>query len=94
MTNLVLVMKIDGRIEKEEINTISLLISEGNSSDNKYSNSGLEEYLADGLIALHNFDKDERGIQVLKMRYSNHNKNIVFMDINKNGIEILPERKI
>jgi circadian clock protein KaiC len=78
----------------EEINTVSLLISENNLTNNKYSNSGLEEYLADGLIVLHNFKKNERGIQVIKMRYSNHNKNIVFMNINPKGIEIIPEKNI
>lgn len=78
----------------EEINTISFLISENNYDNNKYSNSGIEEYLADGLVLFHNFNKQERGIQVIKMRYSNHNKNIFKMDINHNGIEINSEKKI
>lgn len=77
----------------EEIDTISLLISENDLSNNKFSNSGIEEYLSDGLIILHNIDnKDIRGIEIIKMRYCKHNKKIVKMEINNNGVQIFPDQ--
>jgi circadian clock protein KaiC len=77
----------------EEIDTISLLISENDLSNNKFSNSGIEEYLSDGLIILHNIDnKDIRGIEIIKMRYCKHNKKIVKMEINNNGVQVFPDQ--
>ena len=76
----------------EELDTISLLISE-NDSNNKYSKSNIEEYLADGVIVFHSFsNKNDRAIEIVKMRYCNHIKNIIKMDINNNGVEIFPDQ--
>jgi KaiC/GvpD/RAD55 family RecA-like ATPase len=79
----------------EESNSISFLISETFNNNQKYSNSGIEEFLADGVVKLYNFNnKFDRAIEIIKMRYSKHSKNIVKMIINENGIEIFPNQII
>ena len=79
----------------EETNSISLLISEISSNNKKYSNLGIEEFLADGVVVLYNLkNKFERAIEIIKMRYCKHRKNIVKMTINDNGIEIFPDQII
>ena len=77
----------------EDSNSISLLISEISSNNKNYSNSGIEEFLADGVVVLYNLkNKHERAFEIIKMRYSNHRKNIYEMKINENGIEIFPDQ--
>jgi circadian clock protein KaiC len=79
----------------EESNSISFLISETSNNNQKYSNSGIEEFLADGVVHFYNFNnKFERAIEIIKMRYCKHSKNIVKMTINDNGIEIFPNNII
>lgn len=79
----------------EETNSISLLISESSLNKQNFTNFPIEEFLADGLIHLYNFNnKYERAIEIIKMRYCKHRKNIVKMIINENGVEIFPEQII
>ncbi len=77
----------------EESNSISLLISEISCDTQKYSNFGIEEFLADGVVVLYNLNnKNDRALKIIKMRYCKHRKNIVRMKINDNGIEIYPNQ--
>ena len=79
----------------EESNSISLLISETSSDNQNYSRSGIEEFLADGVIVLYNLNtKDDRALKIIKMRYCKHRKNIVKMKINDDGFEIFPDQII
>jgi len=81
----------------EETGATSFLITETESIPTRYSDSGIEEFLADGIIVLYNIQKkDERenAIEVLKMRYAKHQKNIVLMKIQDKGIKIYPEKHI
>jgi KaiC/GvpD/RAD55 family RecA-like ATPase len=81
----------------EETGATSLLITETDPMPTRYSDSGIEEFLADGIIVLYNVKKDDRrenAIEILKMRDSKHQKKIVLMDITDKGIKVFPEKKV
>jgi len=81
----------------EETGATSFLITETEQIPTRFSDSGIEEFLADGIIILYNVQKKnirENAIEVLKMRYSNHLKKIVFMEIADKGIEIYTDRQV
>lgn len=81
----------------EETGATSFLVTETEPMPTRFSDSGIEEFLADGIIVLYNIqDKDVRrnAIEVLKMRYGMHEKKIVQMDISNNGIEVYPDKHV
>jgi KaiC/GvpD/RAD55 family RecA-like ATPase len=39
-------------------------------------------------------DRRENAIEVLKMRYSNHQKKVFSLDITSQGIKVYPERQM
>jgi circadian clock protein KaiC len=81
----------------EETGATSFLITETDPVPTRYSETGIEEFLADGIIVLYNIQKKdtrENAIEVLKMRYSKHQKNIVLMEITEKGIEVHPDKRI
>lgn len=81
----------------EETGAISLLITETDPIPTRYSDTGIEEFLADGIIVLYNIKKKdarENAIEVLKMRNCKHEKKIVSMEINDKGIKVFPEKRV
>lgn len=81
----------------EETGATSFLITETDSIPTKYSETGIEEFLADGIIVLYNFQKKdirENALEILKMRYSKHEKKMVLMEITKSGITVYPDRRV
>ncbi|MEM4662439.1 MAG: ATPase domain-containing protein [Candidatus Diapherotrites archaeon] len=71
--------------------TTSVLISEVEVDDKKFSKYGIEEFLCDGVILLHYIGVGggiTRAIQVVKMRGSKHSEYIHPMEITKRGIEV------
>jgi circadian clock protein KaiC len=82
--------------EKEGVNTF--LISETEQEPKIFSPTGVEEFLADGVIVLHNIRRGnvrENGLEVLKMRGTKHEKKIVAMQIiENNGIEVYPDQEV
>ena len=81
----------------EETGATSFLITETEPIPTRYSDTGIEEFLADGIIVLYNIqkgDKRENAIEILKMRYSEHQKKIFAMEITKEGIKIYPDRQV
>lgn len=82
--------------EQQEVN--SFLISETGQEPKIFSPTGVEEFLADGVIVLYNVRKGnvrENGLEVLKMRGANHEKKIVAMQIIENkGIEVYPDQEV
>ena len=81
----------------EETGATSFLVTETEPIPTRFSDTGIEEFLADGIIVLYNIQKgDERenAIEVLKMRYSDHQKKIFAMEITNEGIKIYPERQV
>jgi len=81
----------------EETGATSFLITETDPMPTRYSDSGIEEFLADGIIVLYNVKKEDRrenAIEILKMRYSKHQKKIVLMAITDKGIKVSPEKRV
>jgi KaiC/GvpD/RAD55 family RecA-like ATPase len=81
----------------EETGATSFLITETEPIPTRYSDTGIEEFLADGIIVLYNIQKKdmrENAVEVLKMRYGKHQKKIVLMEITENGILVYPDRSV
>ena len=81
----------------EETGSTSFLITETDPIPTRYSETGIEEFLADGIIVLYNVqrkDTRENAIEVIKMRYGKHQKNVVLMTITNKGIKIHPEKHV
>ncbi|KYK30644.1 MAG: hypothetical protein AYK22_03425 [Thermoplasmatales archaeon SG8-52-3] len=81
----------------EETGATSFLITETDPIPSRFSESGIEEFLADGIIVLYNFQKEdfrENAIEILKMRDGKHQKKIVMMEITDQGVIIHPEKRV
>lgn len=81
----------------EDTGSTSLLISETEPLPTRFSDSGIEEFLADGIIVLYNVKVDEGrkgALEVLKMRYGKHLKKIVSMEITQDGISVFPNKTV
>jgi len=81
----------------EDIKTTSFLITETEQIPRIFSPTGVEEFLADGVVVLYNIRKGdirENAIEVLKMRGSRHKKKIVAMQVTSRGIEVFPEQEV
>ncbi|MDG6218653.1 MAG: ATPase domain-containing protein [Candidatus Thermoplasmatota archaeon] len=81
----------------EDTGATSLLISETDPLPTRFSDSGIEEFLADGIIVLYNAKVDQQrknAIEILKMRYGKHIKKIVSMEITSTGIQVYPDQTV
>ncbi len=81
----------------EELGATSFLITESTEIPVKLTESGVEEFLADGVVVLYNIQRGnirESAIEVLKLRGAKHQKKIVAMQITDDGIEVYPEQEI
>lgn len=82
----------------EKMDSTVFLITETEQIPTTFSRSGVEEFLADGVIVLYNIRKGdirENAIEVLKMRGARHKKKIVAMQILSGvGVEIYPEQEV
>ncbi|MDO8538501.1 MAG: ATPase domain-containing protein [archaeon] len=77
----------------DQYNSVNYVISETEQDPGIYSRTGIEEFLADGVVVLYNVKVGttrKRGLEILKLRFSNHVKDLVPYQITKNGIEIYP----
>jgi KaiC/GvpD/RAD55 family RecA-like ATPase len=73
-------------------NCTALLISEVEPGQRKYSNFGVEEFLADGIIYLSHLDKNNRlkkTLQVVKMRGCKHSEDQFMLNIDESGIKLM-----
>lgn len=81
----------------EKLGSTAFLITETEQVPKIYSTTGVEEFLADGVIVLYNIkrgDVRENAIEVLKMRGEKHQKKIVAMQITNKGIVVYPEQEV
>ena len=82
----------------ESIGATSFLITESTQIPVKLTESGVEEFLADGVIVLYNMKSGnvrESAIEVLKLRGASFQKKIVAMKIESNkGIVVYPEQEV
>ncbi len=81
----------------EKTKATSFLITETEQVPKIFSTTGVEEFLADGVVvlyALKHGNVRENALEILKLRGSNHKKNIVAMQIGDNGLTIYPEQEV
>ncbi len=81
----------------EKKGVLSFLISETEQLPTKFSENGVEEFLADGVIVLYNIRRGtirENAIEILKMRGTKHQKKIVAFQITDKGIVVYPEQEV
>ena len=81
----------------EESKATSFLITETEQVPKIFSQSGVEEFLADGVFVLYAIKRGnvrESAIEVLKLRGAKHQKKIVAMTIGDRGIEVYPEQEV
>ncbi len=81
----------------EKIGCTTFLITETQQIPELFSPTGVEEFLADGVIVFYNFRKEnvrETAIEVLKMRGEKHQKKIVALKINERGIAVYPDVEV
>ncbi len=81
----------------EKLDATAFLITETKQIPEIFSTTGVEEFLADGVIVFYNIkrgDIRENAIEVLKMRGEKHQKKIVAMRITDEGIIVYPEQEV
>jgi KaiC/GvpD/RAD55 family RecA-like ATPase len=81
----------------EETGATTLLITETEEAPTRFSKTGVEEFLADGVFVLYNFkarDTRARAIEILKLRGTRHERKIVPFTIGGRGIEVFPNERI
>ena len=75
----------------------NFLITETKQIPEIYSPTGVEEFLADGVIVIYNIKREnvrERAIEILKMRGAKHQEKIVAMKITDKGIVVYPGQEV
>jgi circadian clock protein KaiC len=81
----------------EKIGATTFLITETQQIPEVFSPTGVEEFLADGVVVIYNIRRQntrENAIEVLKMRGAKHQKKIVSMNITEKGIVINPNKEV
>ena len=81
----------------ENVGSTNLLITETKQIPEIFSPTGVEEFLADGVVVFYNIRSDnvrENAIEVLKMRGEKHEKKIVAMQITDKGIVVHPDQEV
>jgi KaiC/GvpD/RAD55 family RecA-like ATPase len=81
----------------EEMGSTNFLITETEQVPKIFSPTGVEEFLADGVIVLYSLKHGnvrENAIEVLKLRGAAHQKKIVAMQITGNGVVVYPEQEV
>jgi len=81
----------------EKTGATSFLITETKQVPKIFSPTGVEEFLADGVIVLYSLKHGnvrENAIEILKLRGAAHQKKIVAMQITKEGMNVYPEQEV
>ena len=81
----------------EKLESTSFLITETKQIPEIFSTTGVEEFLADGVIVFYNIKREnirESAVEVLKMRGQKHQKKIVAMQITDKGIVVYPKQEV
>jgi circadian clock protein KaiC len=81
----------------EKTKATSFLITETEQVPKIFSTTGVEEFLADGVLVLYNLKHGnvrENALEILKLRGAGHKKNIVAYQISGEGIVVYPEQEV
>jgi circadian clock protein KaiC len=79
----------------EELDITTFMITESSDAPHKFSSTGVEEFLADGIFVFYNFPgvkKRTRGIEIYKLRGAPHSQKIMSLNITNAGIEIVSDQ--
>jgi KaiC/GvpD/RAD55 family RecA-like ATPase len=75
----------------ESFKSSNIVLGETEQEPGIYSRSGIEEFLADGVVVFYNIkihNIRQKALEILKLRSSNHEKRIIPYKITTNGIEV------
>jgi len=75
----------------EEMNLTTFMITESSDAPHKFSNTGVEEFLSDGIFVFYNLQgvkKRTRGAEIYKLRGAAHSQRIVPVEITSRGLII------
>ena len=78
----------------ETLNVTSFLVAETEEASGRFSRTGVEEFLADGIIAFYYYKAGAgriRAVEIVKMRGSSHSPHIVPLYITKRGLVVSPK---
>lgn len=81
----------------EETGAMTFLVTETEEAPKKYSRTGVEEFLADGVFVFYYGkvrDMRLRAVEILKLRGAKHLNKIVPLHITDKGLEIFPGERI
>ncbi len=81
----------------EKIGSTNYFTTETHQMPETFSQTGVEEFLADGVIVLYKNKRGsmrQRAIEVLKMRGAKHQERIVAVKISDNGMIVYPKQEI
>lgn len=81
----------------EKIGSTNFLITETEQIPKIFSQTGVEEFLADGVVVLYNLKHGnvrENALEILKLRGAGHQKKIVAYQITGEGITVYPEQEV
>jgi KaiC/GvpD/RAD55 family RecA-like ATPase len=81
----------------EKSKATSFLVTETEQVPKVFSQTGVEEFLADGVVVLYAIRHEnvrESAIEVLKLRGASHQKKIVAMQITEKGIVVYPDQEV
>lgn len=81
----------------EKTKATSFLITETEQVPKIFSQTGVEEFLADGVIVLYSIKHGnirENAVEILKLRGAGHQKKIVAMQVTEKGIIVYPEQDV
>ncbi|MDO8628010.1 MAG: ATPase domain-containing protein [Candidatus Diapherotrites archaeon] len=80
----------------EGYNSVNIVLTETEQQPKVYSRAGIEEFLADGVIVFYNITKGKHRqnfIEILKLRSSNHERDLMEYEIRSDGIKVLEKCK-
>jgi KaiC/GvpD/RAD55 family RecA-like ATPase len=80
-----------------ELGCTSLLLTEMPEGQTGISRYGIEEFVAQGVIALYNIRKGSeraRGLEILKMRGTKHSQKICLMEMAAQGVVVYPNENL
>lgn len=81
----------------ERLGATTFMITETEAGPGRYSRTGVEEFLADGVFVLYNFkmqDMRTRAIEILKLRGARHETKIVPLRITNQGLVVYPSERV
>ncbi|MBS3107733.1 AAA family ATPase [Candidatus Woesearchaeota archaeon] len=81
----------------EKIGANTFLVAETKQVPTIFSQTGVEEFLADGVIVLYSLktgNTREKAIEVLKLRGAEHEHKVVAFEITTKGIIVYPEQEV